>query len=104
MSLFNAASTLRFSFLYEFSLHKKSYIIISWVLWFLVGYLSHRTDSENHIWLQLMLMLNGLLAPTFTALFLYLKNPILLQDLKNKFFHFEKKTAKIGRASCRERV
>ena len=56
-------------------------IIIPWVLWFLAGYLSHRTDSENHIWLQSMLMLSGLLAPIFTALFLYLKNPILLQDL-----------------------
>jgi CAAX amino terminal protease family protein len=67
-------------------------IIIPWVLWFSAGYLSHRTDSENHIWLQSMLMLSGLLAPIFTALFLYLKNPILLQDLKNKFFHFEKKT------------
>ena len=67
-------------------------IIIPWILLFLAGYLSHRTDSENHIWLQSMLMLSGLLAPIFTALFLYLRNPILLQDLKNKFFHFEKKT------------
>jgi len=67
-------------------------IIIPWILWFSAGYLSHRTDSENHIWLQSMLMLSGLLAPIFTALFLYLRNPILLQDLKNKFFHFEKKT------------
>lgn len=60
-------------------------LLIPWVLWFTVAYLSHKADN-NYLVLQGILELTGLLAPALVAAYLFLSDKDLLADLKKRFF------------------
>ena len=60
-------------------------LLIPWVLWFTVAYLSHKPEN-NYLVLQGILELTGLFAPALVAAYLFLSDKELLADLKKRFF------------------
>ncbi|HOD68158.1 MAG TPA: CPBP family intramembrane metalloprotease [Bacteroidaceae bacterium] len=61
-------------------------LLIPWVLWFSVAYLSNLLEqSSSLIFIQALLAILGLLAPTFVAAYLFLSDKELLSDLKKRF-------------------
>lgn len=61
-------------------------LLIPWVLWFTVAYISHLPEqSSSLIFIQALLAILGLLAPTFVAAYLFLSDKELLNDLKKRF-------------------
>lgn len=61
-------------------------LLIPWVLWFSVAYLSHLSEqSSSLIFIQALLAILGLLAPTFVAAYLFLSDKELFSDLKKRF-------------------
>lgn len=60
-------------------------LFIPWVLWFIVAYLSHQSDS-NLVILQGVLQIAGLIAPALVAGYLFWSDKKLFSDLKNRFF------------------
>lgn len=61
-------------------------LLIPWVLWFTVAYISHLPEQNSVlIFLQGLLAILGLLAPTFVAAYLFLSDKELLNDLKKRF-------------------
>ena len=61
-------------------------LLIPWVLWFTVAYISHWPEqSSSLIFIQALLAILGLLAPTFVAAYLFLSDKELLNDLKKRF-------------------
>jgi len=61
-------------------------LLIPWVLWFSVAYLSNLLEqSSSLIFIQALLAILGLLAPTFVAAYLFLSNKELFNDLKKRF-------------------
>ena len=60
-------------------------LLIPWVLWFTVAYISHLPEqSSSLIFIQALLAILGLLAPTFVAAYLFLSDKELLNDLKKR--------------------
>ncbi len=64
-------------------------ILIPWVVWFVVAYISHTYPNEFVLWTSLGSLL-GLLAPLFIALALILPQESLRKDLFGRFFNFQK--------------
>lgn len=65
--------------------------LISWMLWFLAGYVSHHgapTSSPKH-WPSIIAFL-GLLAPVILVIYLARNNNEVIEDLKSRFFNFKK--------------
>jgi membrane protease YdiL (CAAX protease family) len=61
-------------------------LLIPWVLWFSVAYLSNLLEqSSSLIFIQALLAILGLLAPTFVAAYLFLSDKELFSDLKKRF-------------------
>ncbi len=61
-------------------------LLIPWVLWFTVAYISHLPEQSNLLTIiQALLAILGLLAPTFVAAYLFLSDKELLNDLKKRF-------------------
>ncbi len=61
-------------------------LLIPWVLWFTVAYLSHLPEQNSSlIIIQALLAILGLLAPTFVAAYLFLSDKELFNDLKKRF-------------------
>ena len=61
-------------------------LLIPWCLWFTVAYISHLPKQNSYlIFIQALLAILGLLAPTFVAAYLFLSNKELFNDLKKRF-------------------
>jgi membrane protease YdiL (CAAX protease family) len=61
-------------------------LLIPWVLWFTVAYISHLPEQSSSLTIiQALLAILGLLAPTFVAAYLFLSDKELLNDLKKRF-------------------
>lgn len=61
-------------------------LLIPWVLWFVVAYISHLPEQSSFlIFVQGLLAMAGLLAPMFVAAYLFLSDKTLLKDLKKRF-------------------
>jgi membrane protease YdiL (CAAX protease family) len=61
-------------------------LLIPWVLWFTVAYISHLPEQSSLLTIiQALLAILGLLAPTFVAAYLFLSDKELLNDLKKRF-------------------
>jgi membrane protease YdiL (CAAX protease family) len=60
-------------------------LLIPWVLWFTVAYISHLPEQSSSLTIiQALLAILGLLAPTFVAAYLFLSDKELLNDLKKR--------------------
>lgn len=61
-------------------------MLIPWILWFTVAYISHLPGQSSFlIFIQALLAILGLLAPTFVAAYLFLSDKELFNDLKKRF-------------------
>jgi len=61
-------------------------LLIPWCLWFTVAYISHLPKQNSYlIFIQALLAILGLLAPTFVAAYLFLSDKELFNDLKKRF-------------------
>jgi len=61
-------------------------LLIPWCLWFTVAYISHLPKQNSFlIFIQALLAILGLLAPTFVAAYLFLSDKELFNDLKKRF-------------------
>jgi len=61
-------------------------LLIPWILWFTVAYISHLPGQSSFlIFIQALLAILGLLAPTFVASYLFLSDKELFNDLKKRF-------------------
>ena len=61
-------------------------LLIPWVLWFTVAYISHFQEQNSFlIFSQGLLAILGLLAPMFVAAYLFLSDKELFNDLKKRF-------------------
>lgn len=61
-------------------------LLIPWVLWFTVAYISHLPEQSSSLTIiQALLAILGLLAPTFVAAYLFLSDKELFNDLKKRF-------------------
>ena len=61
-------------------------LVIPWILWFFVVYLSHLSEKTPFIlWVETILWLVGLVAPFFVAMYLFFKDSELLKDFKKRF-------------------
>ncbi len=73
--------TRTFSF-YFFSM------LIPWILWFLVAWMSHLPEQNNFTRImQPLLGISGLIAPACIALFLARNDRTVLEDMKGRFFN-----------------
>jgi len=63
-------------------------LIIPWILWFIVAYISH-TPTQNAALelIQPLLGIAGLMAPVFAAAYFFLVDRELLEDLKQRIFN-----------------
>ncbi|MDH5717939.1 MAG: CPBP family intramembrane metalloprotease [Spirochaetia bacterium] len=65
-------------------------VLIPWVLWFGVAYLSHLPEQNMLTLLgQQILGMGGLIAPVIVALALIYKNKELVDDFKSRFFNIQ---------------
>jgi len=63
-------------------------ILIPWVLWFIVAYLSHLPEqTASMIMIQQILGMAGLGSPFLVALFFIYQDRELVQDFKSRFFN-----------------
>ena len=66
-------------------------LLIPWILWFAVAYLSHRPYQSNLLQLaQQTLAIMGLFAPTVVAAYYFMKDEVLKKDLLERLFKLEK--------------
>ena len=63
---------------------------IPWVMWGIAAYLSRLDNSEDYSLELSVFGLLGLCAPIFVAAYFFWKDPVLLQDVKSRFFNFGK--------------
>jgi len=62
-------------------------LVIPWVFWFLAAYISHLPNVKGFlVFLQGFLGILGLIAPAAVALFLFLSDREVFQDLKRRLF------------------
>ncbi len=66
-------------------------LIIPWILWFIVAYLSHQENQSTIIYtFQSILGLAGLIAPVIVAAYLFLADKELMRDLKERIFNIQR--------------
>lgn len=63
---------------------------IPWVMWSIAAYLSRLENADDYGLEVSILGLLGLCAPIFVAAYLFLQDPVLMQDVKSRFFNFGK--------------
>ncbi len=63
-------------------------LIIPWVLWFIVAYISHMPSQNATLEIiKIVLGIAGLMAPVFVAAYFFLTDRELLEDLKQRIFN-----------------
>ncbi|MEJ5285569.1 MAG: hypothetical protein WHS77_11040, partial [Brevinematales bacterium] len=63
-------------------------LIIPWVLWFIVAYISHISSQNATLEIiKIVLGIAGLMAPVFVAAYFFLTDHELLEDLKQRIFN-----------------
>lgn len=63
-------------------------LIIPWILWFMVAYLSYLPDQSFTLQaVEQMLGVLGLVAPVIVAAYFFAKDPELMTDLKSRIFN-----------------
>lgn len=66
-------------------------LVIPWILWFIVAYLSHHQELTGMMKLiQSALGILGLVSPLFVACYLFLKDPIIAKDILSRLLSFPK--------------
>jgi len=81
------------SIIYDYKKVKTFYILstlIPWLFWFGAGYISHiKPYQDIYIMMASILAFIGLLAPVAISYMLISKQPLLLKDVKKRFFNFK---------------